>query len=80
MNLRETQRTSKLNVDSLKFNINDIVLVFNEKVPRHFWRIAMVIRALPSRDSKIKGAIGRIVKTNTILKRSVNKLSAVENT
>ena len=80
MNLRETQRTSKLNVDSLKFNFNDIVLVFNEKVPRRFWRIAMVMRALPSRDSKIKGAIVRIVKTNTILKRSVNKLSAVENT
>ena len=33
MNLRETQRTSKLNIDSLKINVNDIVLVFYEKVP-----------------------------------------------
>ena len=39
MNLRETQRTS--NIDSLKINVNDIVLVFYEKV-------------LPSRDSEIK--------------------------
>ena len=31
MNLRETQRTSKLNIDSLKINVNDIVLVFCEK-------------------------------------------------
>ena len=80
MNLRETQRTSKLNIDSLKVNVNDIVLVFNEKVLRHFWRIAIVTRVLPSRDSEIKGAIVRIAKTNTILKRPVNKLFAVENT
>ena len=51
MNLRETQQTSKLNVNSLKINVNDIVLVFYEKVPRHFWRISRVTRALSSRDS-----------------------------
>ena len=80
MNLRETQRTSKLNIDSLKINVNDIVLVFYEKVPRHFWRIAIVTRVLPSRDFEIRGAIVRITKTNTILKRPVNKFFAVENT
>ena len=80
MNLRETKRTSKLNIDSLKINVNDIVLVFYEKVLRHFWRIAIVTRVLPSRDSEIRGAIVRIAKTNTILKRPVNKLFAVENT
>ena len=36
MNLRETQRTSELNIDSLKINVNDIVLVFCEKVPSTF--------------------------------------------
>ena len=80
MNLRETQRTPKLNIDSLKINANDIVLVFYEKVPRHFWRIAIVTRVLPSRDSEIRGPIVRIAKTNTILERPLNKLFAVENT
>ena len=80
MNLRETQRTSKLNIDSLKINVNDIVLVFYEKVPKHFWRIAIVMRVLPIRDSEVKGAIVRIAKTNTILKLPVNKLLAVQNT
>ena len=80
VNLRETQRTSKLNINSLKINVNDIVLVFYEKVPRHFWRIAIVTRVLPSRNSEIRGAIVRIAKTNTILKRPVNKLFADENT
>ena len=67
MNLRETQRTSKLNIDSLKINVNDIVLVFYEKVPRNFWRIAIVSRVLSSRDYEIRGAIVGIAKTNKIL-------------
>ena len=49
-------------------------------MPRHFWKISIVTRVLPSRDSEIRGAIVRIAKTNTILKRPVNKLFAVENT
>ena len=36
VNLLETQRTSKLNIYFLKVNANDIVLVFYQKVPRHF--------------------------------------------
>ena len=49
-------------------------------MPRHSWRIFIVTGVLPSRDSEIRGAIVRIAKTNTILKRPVNKLFAVENT
>ena len=48
-------------------------------VPRYFWRIAIVTGVLPSRDSEIRGAIVRIAKTNTILKRPVNKLFTVKN-
>ena len=49
-------------------------------MPRQFWKISIVMRVLPSRDSEIRGAIGRITKTNTILKRPVNKLFAAKNT
>ena len=56
------------------------MLVFYEKVPRQFWRIAIITRVLPSRDSEIRGAIVRIAKTNTILRRAVNRLFSVENT
>ena len=80
VNLHETQRTSKLNLNSLKINVNDIVLAFYEKVPRHFWRIAIVTRVLRSRDSEIRGAIVRIAKINAILERLVKKPFAVENT
>ena len=80
MNLRETLLPSKLNIGFLKINVNDIVLVFYENVPRHLWRISMVTPVLPSRDSEIRGGIVRIAKTNTFLKRLVNKVFAVENT
>ena len=52
VNLRETKGTSKLNLNSLKVNVNDIVLVIYEKVLRHFWRIGIVMRVVPSRDSE----------------------------
>ena len=51
VNLRETQQASKLNTNSQK---NYVVLVYDEKVPRHFWRIAIVTGVLPSRDSETK--------------------------
>ena len=56
------------------------MLVCYEKVPRHFWRSAIVTRVLPRRDSEIRGAIVRIAKTNIILERPINKLLAFENT
>ena len=80
INSRETQRISKLNIDSLKSNANDIVLVFYEMVSRNVWRIAIVTRELPSRDPEIKGATVRIAKINTILKHPVNNFCVVENT
>ena len=79
INVRETQRTSKLNINFPKINVNDVALVY-EKVFRNFWIIAIVTGTLPSRNSKIRGAIARIAKNNTILKRPLNKLFPNENT
>ena len=53
-------------------------MLFNEKVPRHFWRIVIVTLVLPSRHSEIRGAIMRIAKT--VLKLPESKLLAAENT
>ena len=76
VNLHETQQTSKLNINFHKINVNNIALVYDEMVPRYFWRIGV----LPSRDSEIRRAIVRMTKTNTILKLPVNKLFTVKNT
>ena len=34
--LREPERTSKLNINSQKINVNDIALVYDEFMPRQF--------------------------------------------
>ena len=49
VHLRETQRASKLNINSPKN-----VLIYDEMVPRHFWRIAIVTGVLPGRYSEKK--------------------------
>ena len=49
--LCETQQASKLNIN---FQKNYDVLVYDKKVPRHFWRIATVTGVLPRRDSEIR--------------------------
>ena len=79
VNLRETQGTSKLNVNSHKVDANDSVLLYDEMVPRHFWIIAIVRGVLRSRDSEIRRAIVRMTKTNTILRRFLNKLFTVKS-
>ena len=47
---------------------------------RHFWRIVIVTRVLPTSDSEIRGATMRIAKASAILKRPVKILFAVKNT
>ena len=56
------------------------MLVYEDVVSRYFWRIAIITAVLPNRNSKIKRAIVRIAKTNTILKRLINKFFTVRNT
>ena len=71
--LRKAERRSKLNINSSKINVNDIALLYGEKVAKHFLRIDIVIRVLPSRDSEIRQAIVKIAKTNAIFKCPKNK-------
>ena len=47
VNLRETEIKCKLKK-------NYVVLVYDEKMRRHFWRTAIVAGVLPSRDSETK--------------------------
>ena len=69
-----------MNINPKKVDVNNIVLVYDKMVTRHFWRITIVTGVLPRRDSEIRGAIVIMVKTNTIFNRPVNKLFTVKNT
>ena len=50
-----------------------------ESCPNYFRELPLT-EVLPSRDSKLRGAIVRMAKTNEILNCPVNKLFSIENT
>ena len=56
------------------------MLVYEEKVPRHFWRNAILTGVSLSRDSEIRGAIVETGKTNIIIKLSIYILLTTEIT
>ena len=70
-----------MNLNVSKINVNDIVLVYGEKVPKHFCRIAIVAGILPTDfSSESRGTIVKIMQTNTIFVYLINKLFTIENT
>ena len=59
-------------------NVGDVVIVFEEKVPRQNWCLGRIIEILPSRDGQIRGAKVLIGKTKTTIERPINKLYPIE--
>ena len=76
----ETWICSKFTWDTTNMKIryklpkNYVVLVYDEKVPWHFFHSIAIVTAV----LLIKGAIVRIAKTNAILKRPIYKLFPIE--
>ncbi|GBN52957.1 hypothetical protein AVEN_131216-1 [Araneus ventricosus] len=59
-----------------EFKVNDIVLINDEKLPRHFWKLGRVVAVFPGRDGKVRSCQ---VKTNTfVIKRPVQLLYNLE--
>jgi hypothetical protein len=57
---------------------DDIVLVFEEKAPRHTWCLGRITEIIPSRDGQVRGAKVFIGKTRQIIERPINKLYPIE--
>ncbi|XP_035232305.1 uncharacterized protein LOC118204095 [Stegodyphus dumicola] len=59
-----------------EFKVNDIVLIHDEKLPRHFWKLGRVVTVFPGRDGKIRSCE---IKTGTsVIKRPVQLLYNLE--
>jgi hypothetical protein len=58
------------------FKIDDIVLINDDKLPRHFWKLGRVVTVFPGRDGKIRSCE---IKTDTsVIKRPVQLLYNLE--
>ena len=74
--LTQLRSKSKANNKPL-IQINDIVLIHEDLIPRLRWRVGKVEELIYSTDSQVRGAVVRIPNSQT-LKRPINKLYAIE--
>ena len=59
---------------STRVAINDIVPVYEEKQPRHLWRMGKINRLIAGKDGCARGAEIKIGKTGATIRGPVNKL------
>ena len=78
VNLREYHRINCNKKNRPSIQLNDVVIIEDERRPRSSWRLAKVENLIESNDKQIRGAVVRVSKTNKLLSRPVNKLYLVE--
>ena len=71
--LREVQRV-KIKQRSAKIALGDIVIVYDEKQPRHLWQMGRVTNLIAGNDEVIRSASVKMGKSGCIINRPVNKL------
>ena len=76
--LRQFQKSKQNKSATQEIRKNDIVIIYDEKVPRHLWRLGRVVDIIPSRDCNIRAAKVKVGKTGAIINRPINKLYPLE--
>ena len=77
-NFREIHKPNKLRTLLPIIEVNDIVIIHVDKLPKSQWKLGLVSELIPGRDTKVRGAKVSLSKTNTIITRPVNKLYLLE--
>ena len=77
LNLRNWKAKYK-RTNALVPEVNDVVVVFEEKVPRQSWCIGRITETITSHDGQIRGAKVFIGKSKAVIERPVNKLYPIE--
>ena len=78
VNLREYQKIKHPNKHQQIVNVKDIVTVQEDKMPRSAWKVGIVEEVIKRADGIIRGAIVRVPRTKSLIKRPVNRLYLVE--
>ena len=59
-------------------DIDDVVIIADEKAPRHLWNLRRVIDLIKGKDNVLRGACVKVGKTGSIINRPINKLYPLE--
>ena len=71
--LREIKSCRKVGKGTSEIRVHDVVVI-EEDVPRHMWRLGVVVELLEGTDGFVRGAKVKVGKTKNIIRRPVNRL------
>ena len=77
VSLREHDKKYKRRNEKVP-NVNDIVLIFEEKQPRQNWKLGRTVELISSKDKEIRSVKLLVGKTNRYINRPVNRLFPLE--
>ena len=77
VSLREHDKKYKRRNEKVP-NVNDIVLIFEEKQPRQNWKLGRIVELISSKDKEIRSVKLLVGKTNRYINRPVNRLFPLE--
>ena len=76
--LRETGSCRKVGKGAFEIKVGDVVVIEEDVVPRHRWRLGVVVELLEGSDGYIRGAKVKVGKTKNIIRRPANRLYPTE--
>ena len=78
VNMREYQKIKHPNKYQQIVNVKGIVIVQEDKMPRSAWKVGIAEEVIKGTDGNIRGAVVRVPRTKSLIKRSVNILYLIE--
>ena len=76
--MREIRTCRKVSKGASEIRVGDIVVIEEDILPRHRWRLGIVVELLEGSDGYVKGAKVKVFKTKNIIRRPLNRLYATE--
>ena len=76
LELRQLQKINKSK--GAKPKVNDIVIIYEENIPRQLWKLGRIVEIYKSNDGRERGAKVKVGKTNQLIDRPLNKLFPLE--
>ncbi|XP_057299338.1 uncharacterized protein LOC130629963 [Hydractinia symbiolongicarpus] len=61
-----------------KISEGDVVIVYDDKLTRHMWKLGRVVKLVPESDDKVRATQVKLGQTGTIVNRPVNRLYPLE--
>ena len=77
-NLRGYQKLKYPNKHQHIVNVQDIVIVQENKMPQPAWKVGIVEKFIKGTDCNIRGAAVRVPRTKFLIKRPANRLHLIE--